>query len=103
NDRSGDELREIRYEKCVFRESVAGAGRLIPDVTEVGDLLERVERNADGEDDVGQIERRVSQQGGDRFQKEQSVFVISEHREIGGDTHSRENSPRLALGPVDQV
>ena len=91
DDRAGDELREEGHEQRIAQQ------RALPDaasmdIGEIGDLLEREERDADGKGDAGKFQPGAG--GGiDLVHQEIGIFEPAQQAQIEGDAAGQCQAP----------
>ncbi|MET4765659.1 hypothetical protein ABH970_006031 [Bradyrhizobium ottawaense] len=90
-DRPGDQMREISHEQRVVRQRI-GCDLPAIGVHQEGDLRERVEGDADRQQDVNRGMR--AEQGVEVLGEEAGIFEDAEHEQIADDT---ERERRLAV------
>ncbi|MNT13397.1 hypothetical protein D3C72_1483660 [compost metagenome] len=97
--RARDQVREVGDEQHVVDEA-ALVHLALPAVDQEGDLREGIERDADRQHDVHQIDRREArrdQPGVDVLQEEVGVLEDGQHAQVD---HQRGDQQRLALAVV---
>ena len=100
DDRSGDELREEQQIERGMHRALLRRGVAPVDVDDVGNGVERIERDADRQQHVRKRQRLRAERGGhgvDVVGKEVRVLEDAQHHQVHRDRHA-EHAPRVPRG-----